>query len=390
MVVLPKLNLEGLAECIHAGRTAAAIVLTGGGTGIIPHLLRRPGGSRTVLDIAVPYSSAAVAEYLGDAPMQAVSGQTAELLAHKAFARALRFRPCHTVPIIGLGLTAALATNRDRRGADRIHIATFDGVHMATVHKEFDPSFKGRCDQETYLECLVLAALADAMGVARWADLVECDEPELIRLHKNGAQGKKRGDDELDALRDGRQPWLTVHSDGLQRPGGRLPAAVVSGSFNPLHDGHVALLAAARRRYGESVAYELSTINVDKPPLRTFEVKERLAQFEGHDRVILTAVPKFVDKARILPGVTFVMGADTAQRIVDRSYYETDRAYLDALDEFYALGTQFLVAGRLDDGRYVELGDLDISREWRGLFKSIPAEELRVDISSTTLRERLK
>jgi hypothetical protein len=232
--------------------------------------------------------------------------------------------------------------------------------------------------------------LADAMGVARWADFVECDGPELRRSHKDGVQDKKRDNDELNALRDGRQPWLTVYSDGRQRPGGRLPSAVVSGSFNPLHDGHAALLAAARRRYGESVAYELSTINVDKPPLRTFEVKERLAQFQGDARVILTAASKFVDKARILPGVTFAMGVDTAQRIVDRSYYETDRAYLDALDDFHALGTQFLVAGRLDDGCYVELGDLDISREWRGLFNPIPAEELRVDVSSTALRERLK
>ena len=103
-------GLGGLVHCIHASRTAAALVMTGGGTGVIPMLLRRPGGSRTVLDIAVPYSSAAVAAYLGEPPKRATSAATAEAMARRAFERACDLRLEASIPVVGLGATAALAT----------------------------------------------------------------------------------------------------------------------------------------------------------------------------------------------------------------------------------------------------------------------------------------
>ena len=70
-------NLNSLVKQIHVGRTRAALALTGGATGTITALLRRPGGSRTVLDVAIPYAPEAVAAYLGFEPQQAVSASTA-------------------------------------------------------------------------------------------------------------------------------------------------------------------------------------------------------------------------------------------------------------------------------------------------------------------------
>ena len=130
-------GLDGLVHCIHASRTAAALALTGGGTGAIPLLLRRPGGSRTVLDVAVPYGPKAVAAYLGEAPSQACSAATAQLLARRAFRRAVELRPDASIPVVGLGATAALATDRVRRGEDRLHAATFDGARTLALEWRF-------------------------------------------------------------------------------------------------------------------------------------------------------------------------------------------------------------------------------------------------------------
>ncbi|MBM4438059.1 MAG: hypothetical protein FJ029_12695, partial [Actinobacteria bacterium] len=60
--------LSSLIDQIHAGRTMAALAVTGGGTGALAALLRRPGGSRTALEAHVPYSAPALAAYLGAAP----------------------------------------------------------------------------------------------------------------------------------------------------------------------------------------------------------------------------------------------------------------------------------------------------------------------------------
>ena len=372
-------GLDGLVHCIHASRTAAALVLTGGGTGAIPLLLRRPGGSRTVLDVAVPYGPAAVAAYLGEAPAQACSAATAEAMARRAFQRAVDLRPDASIPVVGLGATAALATDRVRRGNDRLHVATFDSSRSIGLARTFQPPLSRRHEQEAGAERVVLAALADAVGAAPWKALAGHDLAPVERR-------VRAAHDELAALTNGAQPWLTAYPDGRRRPGGQIPTALVPGSFNPWHQAHQALWEAARRRFGDPAAYELSITNVDKPPLPSGEVLRRAAQFSGRARLILTAAPTFLEKARLLPGAAFVVGADTARRIVDPVYYGSAPAMRSALRELRSLGARFVVAGRLERGRFLQLRDLTLPPEAAGLFEAIPARELRVDVSSTELR----
>ena len=372
-------GLDGVVHCVHASRTAAALVLTGGGTGAIPLLLRRPGGSRTVLDVAVPYGAAAVADYLGEAPAQACSAGTAEALARRAFGRAVELRPNALTPVVGLGATAALATDRVRQGEDRLHAAAFDGSRALALELRFASRQASRQAQETAAERAIVALLADAVGVAPWRELEGSD----LALARRRVEVE---DDELAVVHEGTQPWVTAYPDGRTRAGGQIPTALVPGSFNPWHQAHQALWEAARRRFGDPVAYELSITNVDKPPLPTGEALRRAEQFGGRANLVFTAAPTFVEKARLMPGAAFVIGADTARRVVEPVYYDGTEPMLAALRELRFLGARFVVAGRLEDGRFLKLRDLPMPAEAAGLFEAIPATELRVDVSSTELR----
>ena len=371
-------NINSLVDQIRIGRTRAALALTGGATGAITALLRRPGGSRTVLDVAIPYAPEAIASYLGFQPQQAVSTSTATALARAAFDRALSFRTDSTIPVVGLGCSAALATDRVRKGPDRLHIATFDGTQTLSYVREFDASEQAREEQESRSEELVLTALADAVG---------CPVLNQLKLLHSVERTQTTVTDPLKALRDGRQPWLSVYQDGRWRPGGTLPAAIVAGSFNPLHAGHRALFNAAHCRVGDNVAYELSVKNVDKSPLPTEVVLARLSQFTNDAPVIVTNAATFLEKAKLLPGIMFVIGVDTARRIIDQQYYPENVSLTDVLAQLRSLNCRFLVAGRLETDRFVELSDLDLSADATDLFEAVPATELRVDISSTKLRD---
>jgi hypothetical protein len=164
------------------------------------------------------------------------------------------------------------------------------------------------------------------------------------------------------------------------------PTILLPGSFNPLHAAHCQLANVASELLGHPTAFELSIANVDKPPLSRDEIERRLRQFTGRAPVWLTLAPTFVEKARLFPGVVFVVGADTAARILSPRYYHD--ATLDAaLDEIRAHGCRFLVAGRVStDGRFLGLDDLSPPPPHRDLFDAIPAEVFRMDLSSTQLR----
>ena len=167
-----------------------------------------------------------------------------------------------------------------------------------------------------------------------------------------------------------------------------LDAVVMPGSFNPLHEGHRRLAQVASEMLGgREVVFELAVVNVDKPPLEESEVRRRLSQFQGRWRVVLTRASRFYEKASLLPGCTFVIGWDTAIRLVDTRYYGNDEvAMLSALSHIRASGCRFLVAGRVKGGVFRTLAEVAVPPGFDDLFKAIPESRFRADVSSTELR----
>src|SRR5215212_9953226 len=104
---------QQLISALHGSGRKAALAITGGGSGAISELLRVPGGSRLLIEAQVPYDALALAAFLGFAPAQACSADTAIAMARSARARAARLMPAEADPV-GLGASAALVSDRPR------------------------------------------------------------------------------------------------------------------------------------------------------------------------------------------------------------------------------------------------------------------------------------
>jgi hypothetical protein len=162
------------------------------------------------------------------------------------------------------------------------------------------------------------------------------------------------------------------------------------GSFNPVHAGHVSLARVAEELRQQPLAFEISVTNVDKPPLADRTVRQRLAQFAWKSPVELTRAPTFVEKSRLFPKTTFVIGADTAERLFAPKYYGDDEDRMQvALEEIANFGSSFLVAVRIDAaGRVRALSDIPVPRRYADLFTEIPEHRFRLDTSSSEIRAR--
>ncbi len=166
---------------------------------------------------------------------------------------------------------------------------------------------------------------------------------------------------------------------------GRDRIGLLPGSFNPLHEGHRKLRDVAERLAGVLVFFELSVTNVDKPPLDELEVLRRVKPFVAP--VLLTNAPTFFRKIEVIQRyVTFVVGIDTAERIVAQRYYESASAMTAALDAFSSRGCRFLVAGRAAGQSFRTLAEATIPADYRHLFEPVEESDFRVDVSSTELR----
>lgn len=192
----------------------------------------------------------------------------------------------------------------------------------------------------------------------------------------------------LTGLLTGACSTLTITPDGAVRADDPPQGAILSGAFNPLHAGHEGMAEAAARLTGLPASFELAVVNADKGALDAEEIVGRAAQFAGRHTLTLSRAPLFVAKAALYPGRTFVLGYDTAARLLDPRYYGGDEALLAALGAVAARGCRFVVAGRLSGGRFRTLADLPVPAAFADLFAAIPEALFRADISSTALRDR--
>ena len=370
-------EIQDVIRQVHASPVQAVVVVTGGGAQSISRLLRVPGASRTVLEILVPYSERALTDFLGERPNQVASVETAEAMSRQAHRRAVELAEAD-VPLVGIGCTAALATDRPKRGAHRVHVARCTSDSTVTYSIEFTKGLRDRAGEDTLAGLLVVRALAEAAGIAPDMSM-PLDPTERIVIGGSG--------DPIDLLVAGALDRVLVRADGTITPNGRPNGALLSGSFDPLHVGHRELATVASETLLMPVTLEMSIANVDKPPLSAPVIRERLEQFAGIYDVVLTKAPTFAEKVRVLPGSCFVIGYDTMTRLIDPAYYGDDeRKMTKALSSIAQLGGRFLVAGRLDGGVFRTLADVPVPDEFRDMFESIPEHRFRRDISSTYLR----
>ena len=376
-----------LISALHASGRKAALAITGGGSGAVGELLRIPGGSRLLIEAQIPYDALALAAFLGFAPAQACSADTAIAMAQSARARAAKLVPAGA-DLVGLGATAALVSDRPRRGEHRFHIAFANsagpnstGAHCTCVLA------KGRRDRGGEED---LVSRAIVLWLARGCAVAAPSPRSLLDADEHFAETVVAAADPIDRLLAGELGRVTVQPDGQMMLSAPQPLLLFPGSFNPLHEGHVLLARAAEELRQQPLAFEISVTNVDKPPLAAETVRHRLAQFAGKWPVELTRAPTFLEKSRLFPGTTFVVGADTAERLFGAKYYGDDEARMHlAFEEIANAGSSFLVAVRIDAaGRVHALKDIAVPPRYAALFTEIPEHRFRFDTSSSEIRAR--
>lgn len=183
------------------------------------------------------------------------------------------------------------------------------------------------------------------------------------------------------------QTPICIDVDGSIRTTKPRQAALFPGSFNPLHDGHTTLAEVAERVLGRPVAFEISIENVDKPDLTFDELIRRLAPFRNRAPVWVTRAATFERKSELFPGCHFILGYDTAIRLMDARYYQNDPVRRDGcLRKLMERDCRILVGGRLHGGQFRTWDRSEAPTEFRELFLSLEEQEFRVDRSSTELR----
>jgi nicotinamide mononucleotide (NMN) deamidase PncC len=372
-------TVRDLIARLHACLCRYVLAVTGGGATAAGWLLSVPGGSRTVLEVLVPYDEESLCAFLGRRPESFCSADTARVMAERALDRARWLAP--GAAVAGVACTASLRSDRPKRGDHRFHLAVFTEQRCLTRSLTLTKEARDRTGEEEVLDRVLLNTLAEALGVTERVSVPLLPGEEIVAESEPAS-------DPLAAFLTGRAPVLCVEPDGRMRPDAPRPAVLLPGSFNPLHEGHCSLASVAARAAGAPAAFELSVANADKPPLLDEEVRRRLPQFAWTAPVWLTRAPTFAEKARLFPGTLFVVGADTAERIVSPRFYgDSEEQMRAALAAVRAAGCRFLVAGRVNAaGVFVGVDDLAIPPDLRDLFQGIPASVFRCDVSSTRLR----
>lgn len=151
-------DIAQAVAAIHAAPPRLVYAFAGAGALALHWLHAVAGSSRTVLEARDCYAPASLAELLGGPPAQAVGAETAAAMAGWAARRAAALAESDW-PLLGVACTAAVATDRARRGADRACVAVA-GPGETIVYEVSLLRGAGRAAHEQLVSRLVVEAIA--------------------------------------------------------------------------------------------------------------------------------------------------------------------------------------------------------------------------------------
>lgn len=330
---------------IHKSPCKVVLAITGGGAEIIGELLRHGSGSATVLDAVVPYSTDSMDRFLGRKPEKYCSEKTARLMAMVAYQRALELSKANEFAgqeIIGIGATCKLKAENEREGRKHeIHVAIQAACKTGVSSLELTAD-RTREEEEKIAALLVFNVLARHCVVSEidLSDVIETGEEKNEEvIEKYEFVSRPVGDllKQRKISQDNNYETLSMARINLKEPEAfeepgesgepEKIRLVFPGSFDPCHRNHVLMARLASEKLGEPVHFEISLTNVDKPPIDFISLNQRLDSLRIHKNenfmggICLTNAPLFLQKADLFPDSTFIIGADTFNRLFDAKYY---------------------------------------------------------------------
>jgi hypothetical protein len=352
------------------------VIATGAGAGLQQQLWQVPGSSAYLSGCSFPYAPEEQEELLGFMPEHFCSEEAAVDLACAAYMKAYKFGGKKPV---GVGLTASVASEKIHRGDHRIFICVVTDDKISLFSHLLDKgvgSFKRKDD----------GIKADMLGLFMLTESIEifaASDPKIIYITDAT---------EMARARFFAHPFFAANGKRLATLPKNDNYALMSGAFNPPHDGHFGLAQEVLKNRNHRVVFEITTEPPHKDPLSVQDMLKRAKNLQGHDRFFTRKLALYLDKAKAFPGVPLVMGADAAVRLFDPKW---GVSIVDLVRQFDELGTIFYVAGREVNGKFIVCDDIIESIQDQlsftqlkmaiDMMHDIPG---RWDISSTELRNK--
>ena len=385
---------ESLQKLI-ASDVRLSLYVSGGCSSILGWLTLLGGSSKVIAETRNLYCKGSACSLLGYDPDKFVDSNVTRDLALSAFTNTQKYMYYESNNlsfdqnrVLGVGISGALRSNFERKGLHHAYISLVDQKKYTTYYIILDKNKRSREEEDYFIGYNVLNLINTPIT----------ETPTLVGELLPGDEIKVlESKDTIDLLLSTLE---TTTLNIIFLPGGKMLAnqilkkcAVIPGSFNPLHDGHVALAEAVAKKFelkDSDIIFELSALNADKGLISREEIEKRVKVInERGFGAMLTNRPFFYAKNEYLKNGYFVVGTDTYKRIIDTKYYSnSNEVMISKLAEFLRCENHLVVAPRLNSqtNKLETLADFSVPE----IFKNIhELDNFRMDISSTELRQKV-